>query len=129
MRVNVDGGKYTICSDDATGKVWIERGENKRDWLTPDPAGSKMLLSAAYELACLRQIARDALALLDEVAPIEDEPGMFDCIHGRFTERQCEECERDAHTLHAFADLLRKKVADLSGYTDFKRSLNDPLDL
>jgi hypothetical protein len=94
-----------------------------------DPVGGKMLLSAAYELACLRQIARDALALLDEVAPIEDKPGMFNCIHGRFTERQCEECERDASTLHAFADLLRKKVADLSGYTDFKRSLNDPLDL
>lgn len=127
MRVNVDGGKYTICSDDATGRLWVERGDCV-DWMV-NPAGSKMLLSAAYELACLRQIARDALALLDEVASIEDKTGMVNCIHGRFTERQCEECERDAHTLHAFADLLRKKVADLSGYTDFKRSLNDPLDL
>lgn len=127
MRVNVDGGKYTICSDDATGRLWVERGDCK-DWMV-NPAGSKMLLSAAYELACLRQIARDALALLDEVAPIEDKTGMVNCIHGRFTERQREECERDANTLHAFADLLRKKVASLEGYTDFKRSLNDPLDL
>ncbi len=103
MRVNVDGGKYTICSDDATGRLWVERGDCK-DWMV-NPAGSKMLLSAAYELACLRQIAKLALDLLEPHNVVD--------------------LQSIARILGQIADKDRL----LSGYTDFKRSLNDPLDL
>ena len=121
MRVNVDGGKYTIWSDDATGRLWVERGDCA-DWLV-NPPGTKMLLSAAYEMACLRQI-------VDRVTPHQaSKTDGVNCVHGRFTERPCEECEKDARTLHTFLNTLRRDSVVLEGYTDFRRSLNDPLDL
>lgn len=128
MRVNVDGGKYTICSDDETGRLWVERGDCK-DWLE-NPPGTKMLLSAAYELACLRQIAKLALDVLDREKPRQvSKTDGVNCVHGRFTERPCEECEKDSRTLHTLLNTLRRDSAVLEGYTDFRRSLNDPLDI
>jgi hypothetical protein len=70
-----------------------------------DPVGGKMLLSAAYELACLRQIAKLALDLLEPHNVVD--------------------LQSIARILGQIADKDRL----LGGYTDFKRSLNDPLDL
>jgi hypothetical protein len=104
MRVNVDGGKYTICGDDE-GRLWVERGDCK-DWMV-NPAGGKMLLSAAYELACLRQIVAGVVKLLEYTDTGADtEAGWRSRIGG-------------------IEDTMRR----LEGYADFKRSLNDPLDL
>jgi hypothetical protein len=103
MRVNVDGGKYTICSDDATGRLWVERGDCK-DWMV-NPAGGKMLLSAAYELACLRQIVKRTLKIVDSISGPETACVMQGCLE------------------------IRDLAKSLEGYTDFKRNLNDPPDL
>ena len=60
MRVNVDGDKYTICMEG--GKVWIER--HGEPWIT-DPLGAKAWISVAYELACLRRVAKEAIKLVE----------------------------------------------------------------
>jgi hypothetical protein len=100
MRVNVDGNKYTVCSDDKTGRLWVERGDCK-DWLM-DPPGGKMLTTMAYELACLRQIAKLALELTQTAGVL-----------------------RVGQIISEIEDRRRY----LAQYTDFERNLNDPPDL
>lgn len=105
MRVKIDGGKYEICSD-AAGRVWIERGGES--WIR-NPEGAKMLLSIAYELACLRQIAAEAVPL----AALADHPAFGLKM-------------RSVPTLAAQLDNLNKLCKQLDGITDYRRHLDDP---
>lgn len=96
MRVNVEGGKYTICQDDQ-GKVFIERfGE---PWIT-DPEAARVWIAVAFELYALRQIVAHVVQL-----DAATEKGL---------------------DLHGFLGGLHQVMDLMDGYTAWRQNLRDP---
>ena len=104
MRVDVEGTEYTICQD-ASGKVWIERGGVP--WIT-DPPGAKLWVAVAHELVCLRRIAAEAVELADAARNGEE--------------------EQDRRKLAYMVQLMgpmNDLLAQLESVTDFRRNLGE----
>lgn len=97
MSVPIEGGKYTITQDEAY-KVSILRGD--RPWID-DPPGSKMLISIAYELACLRRIVGAAVKLDDAIKDPRVDPS-------------------------ALLDTLSEAIQTAQTFTDIRQNLDNP---
>lgn len=97
LRVPVDNGKYAIEQDDS-GRLSVSRGGEPR-WLDMPP-GSKMLVSAAYELAVLRRLVSRALRMAESAQGNE-------ALEEHWAE---------------FGELVR----EMEGYMDFQPGLSDP---
>ena len=81
------------------GKVWIER--HGEPWIT-DPLGAKAWISVAYELACLRRVAKEAIKLVEYT-----DKGGSDLLAG---------------FVGGLADVINR----CEGYTDIRRNLETP---
>lgn len=99
LRVNIDGDKYTIEKTDEGQLRVLRYGE---PWINA-PAGSNMLISAAYELGTLRRIVAEAVRL-DELIYV---PNGSELLKG-LTRR-----------LHGL-------LAEMESYTDYRRNLTNP---
>lgn len=99
LKIPVDGGKYTIEQDDG-GTLRLLRYDEP--WMTNPPA-SKMLVSVAYELGVLRRIVAEAVRL-DELIHVSD----------------------GSEHLQALTRRMHDLLAEMEGYTDFRRHLAEP---
>lgn len=98
LRVNIEGEKYTIVCDEK-GDVRIER--YGKPWLN-EPECVKAWISVAYELACLRRVAKAAIALTEYADKGDDK-----YLHGH---------------IGALTDVIRR----CDGLTDIRRNLDNP---